>query len=597
MTKILLVEDNEMNQDMLSRRLQRRGYELLFAMDGAKGVEIAQIELPDLILMDISLPIMDGWEATRRIKADPRTRSIPIIALTAHAMVGDRDKCVAAGCDDYDTKPVELSRLLEKMETLLANRQGIAAAVTTISQTPPPPAAVVTPTATTPARIVDPTSATILVIDDNEMNRDMLGRRLERSGYTMLLASGGKEGLDIIAKQPVDLVLLDIMMPDLSGIETLQIIRSQYSLAQLPVIMATAKDRSEDMMEAFEQGANDYVTKPIDLPVVLARIQSHLRTIQSARREQPPIAVSQEVTQPIFSPPPPVSAPSAPDNRLLLGRYQIVKQLSQDYFKHTYLAQDTQQPGQPTCLVQKLHIKSDRADLVATASHQLTKEIQAFRTITNPHIAKIFAACKQDEFFYLIQEQIESTSLADNLQAGRTLSLPDALTLIIQLLQILQTLHQQKLIHQHLQPVSFSYSDEHQLRLVDLGIGSRLAIILEPDQSNIANIYHPYPQHGHTLNIHSDIYAAAMITLQALTGTPPNQMPVDPIGGEIRWRHLRIVAESFAKILDKMISKNPDRCYHSIDSILTDMYQLPMVRTLLDRDSALLNLRDRVSIS
>jgi CheY-like chemotaxis protein len=119
MPKILIVEDNEMNRDMLSRRLARRGYEIAVAVDGEAGVAAAWAESPDLILMDMSLPVMDGWEATRRIKAEARTGAIPVIGLTAHAMTGDRDKALAAGCDDYDTKPVELPRLLEKIEALL----------------------------------------------------------------------------------------------------------------------------------------------------------------------------------------------------------------------------------------------------------------------------------------------------------------------------------------------------------------------------------------------------------------------------------------------------------------------------------------------
>ncbi|MGL5081329.1 MAG: response regulator [Microcoleaceae cyanobacterium] len=119
MAKILLVEDNEMNRDMLKRRLARKGYNVLIAVDGAEGVELTQLERPDLILMDMSLPVKDGWQATREVKANPQTQHIPIIALTAHAMAGDREKCLAAGCDDYDTKPVEFPRLLEKIETLL----------------------------------------------------------------------------------------------------------------------------------------------------------------------------------------------------------------------------------------------------------------------------------------------------------------------------------------------------------------------------------------------------------------------------------------------------------------------------------------------
>ena len=110
--KILIVEDNEMNRDMLSRRLERKGYSITMAVDGGAGVEKAIDEVPNLILMDMSLPVLDGWEATRRVKANPQTRHIPVIALTAHAMTGDRDKAMEAGCDDYDTKPIDLPRLL-----------------------------------------------------------------------------------------------------------------------------------------------------------------------------------------------------------------------------------------------------------------------------------------------------------------------------------------------------------------------------------------------------------------------------------------------------------------------------------------------------
>jgi CheY-like chemotaxis protein len=119
MPKILLVEDNEMNRDMLSRRLQRKGYAVVTAEDGEKGLLLARSEMPDLILMDISLPVMSGWEVTRLLKADEATRHIPIIALTAHAWITDREKAIEAGCDEYDTKPVEFGRLSEKMDSLL----------------------------------------------------------------------------------------------------------------------------------------------------------------------------------------------------------------------------------------------------------------------------------------------------------------------------------------------------------------------------------------------------------------------------------------------------------------------------------------------
>ncbi|MFN0169024.1 MAG: response regulator [Bryobacteraceae bacterium] len=126
MAKILLVEDNEMNRDMLSRRLERRGYQVVIAVDGGEGLAMASSETPDLILMDMSLPVMNGWEATRKIKSQDETRGIPVIALTAHAMASDREKALEAGCDDYDTKPIELPRLLAKIEALLQQKSSQA---------------------------------------------------------------------------------------------------------------------------------------------------------------------------------------------------------------------------------------------------------------------------------------------------------------------------------------------------------------------------------------------------------------------------------------------------------------------------------------
>ena len=124
MSKVLVVEDNEMNRDMLARRLQRRGYEVVVSEDGEDAVNKARSESPDIILMDMDLPVLDGWAATRKLKDSPETRSIPVIALTAHAMAGDRERALEAGCDDYDTKPVEFSRLLEKIEAQLAKEAG-----------------------------------------------------------------------------------------------------------------------------------------------------------------------------------------------------------------------------------------------------------------------------------------------------------------------------------------------------------------------------------------------------------------------------------------------------------------------------------------
>ena len=297
MAKILLVEDNEQNRDMLARRLRRKGHAVVTAADGERAVAMAGSEAPDLILMDLNLPVLDGWVATRRIKDTPATRAIPVIALTAHAMSGDRQKALSAGCDDYDTKPIELERLLKKIGALLA------AATVAPAQTPGP---VTSPLATVPLATASsaPTPAAdlaasaapceshaaprdpprhpagrILVVDDTPANRDMLSRRLARHGYEVDVAPDGESALRALDRspdRPFDLVLLDVMMPGLNGLDVLRAVRRTRAATDLPVIMATARDASHDVVEALELGASDYVTKPLDFPVVLARVRTQL---------------------------------------------------------------------------------------------------------------------------------------------------------------------------------------------------------------------------------------------------------------------------------------------------------------------------------
>ncbi len=232
MAKILLVEDNELNRDMLSRRLRRRGHEIVIAIDGAEAVAIATAQPFDIVLMDMSLPEIDGWEATRRLKAQESTRHLPIIALTAHAMKGDKDKALEAGCDAYDTKPVDLKRLLGKMQPFLTEL-GVEESESAAAPVSPPPAVKQAPAAEVQkARPVSPPPApaedagTILVVDDNENNRDMLGRRLLRRGYKALLADTGEAALEMLqSAKRIDLILLDIMMPGMDGLEVLRRIR------------------------------------------------------------------------------------------------------------------------------------------------------------------------------------------------------------------------------------------------------------------------------------------------------------------------------------------------------------------------------------
>ena len=297
MAKILLVEDNEQNRDMLARRLQRKGHRVVTAADGERAVAMAGSESPDVILMDLNLPVLDGWCATRRIKDSPDTRAIPVIALTAHAMSGDRQKALSAGCDDYDTKPIELDRLLKKITALLGGtaETHAAAAVTAAIPAAAPTILSVSPEAAPQAPPAPPAQPAppqpephgggrILVVDDTPANRDMLSRRLARHGFEVDVAADGEAALRAIGQRPFDLVLLDIMMPGINGLDVLRAIRRTRAPTDLPVVMATAKDASHDVVEALELGANDYVTKPLDFPVVLARARTQLALKRSVEQ-------------------------------------------------------------------------------------------------------------------------------------------------------------------------------------------------------------------------------------------------------------------------------------------------------------------------
>jgi sigma-B regulation protein RsbU (phosphoserine phosphatase) len=294
MAKILLVDDSEANRHMLARRLQRRGFAVVVAADGRQGLDAVRSESPDLILMDLNLPVLDGWQVTRQIKSSPDTTAIPVIALTAHAMSGDRQKALDAGCDDYDTKPIDLPRLLAKMDALLgrpASPKG--AAVAAVPADRQPPAAATTPEngeadAGSPAAAGRATEGgRLLVVDDTEANRDMVAQRLTRNGFTVDVAAGGLQALDLLSRHAYDAVLLDVMMPGIDGLEVLRTIRRTHTPTDLPVIMATARGVSDDVVEALDLGANDYVTKPLDFPVVLARVRTQLslkRAVEQIRR-------------------------------------------------------------------------------------------------------------------------------------------------------------------------------------------------------------------------------------------------------------------------------------------------------------------------
>lgn len=241
MPKILLVEDNELNLDMLSRRLRRRGYEVCVAADGAEGVEVAQRELPDLILMDISLPVMDGYEATRILKAGEPTRHIPILGLSAHAMSGDAEKALRAGCDDYDTKPVELKRLLGKVEVLLGGSQAPGS--------PPPPSAAAT-------------RGRILVAGCPPEQARAMNQQLRDLGYEVRLCGQAGSVELWLAEQKWDALILAPGSPLLDAPALIRRLRSAPATREQRILLVGTVDAMEKAFHCIRVGADFFLPFP-----------------------------------------------------------------------------------------------------------------------------------------------------------------------------------------------------------------------------------------------------------------------------------------------------------------------------------------------
>ena len=275
MKKILIVEDVELNIDLLVQLLEI-DYALVIAGDGASAVEKAASERPDLILMDMALPVMDGWEATRRIKADRKLSHIPIVALTAHAMQGDEERALGCGCSDYLSKPIDEDLLFEKIGELLPN---LAAMV---------------PTEAGEAKSIEP--PTVLVVDDEPFNVDLLTQELEDLGLRTIAAANGREALTLIDERGCDMMLLDIMMPEMDGIELLERLNATGRLASLPVIVVYAVDDIDSVARCIELGAEDHLLKPFDPILLRARIGGALE--KKALRDQ--VARQLAITRTVF---------------------------------------------------------------------------------------------------------------------------------------------------------------------------------------------------------------------------------------------------------------------------------------------------------
>lgn len=268
MKTILVVEDNELNMKLVRGLLGLGAYRMLEAADAEAALEMAGRELPDLILMDIQLPGMDGLTATRRLKTDDRLRHIPVVALTSYAMAGDENKAAAAGCDGYLTKPIDTRSFIGKVEAFLS--PGPAADPVGVGQAggvPQPPARV-------------RSQPLILMVDDEPKNLKLLTAKLSGQPYTIKFAFNGAEALEMVSQHQPDLILLDVMMPGMDGYEVTRRLKQDKATRGIPVIMITALDGPEDKAKGMALGAEEFLTKPVNTAELLARLGSMLKLKQ-----------------------------------------------------------------------------------------------------------------------------------------------------------------------------------------------------------------------------------------------------------------------------------------------------------------------------
>lgn len=278
MQRILLVEDNEVNRELIARRLKRRGFDVLIATDGAAGVETATAEIPDLILMDIGLPILDGYEATRLIKENAATRHIPVIGLSAHAMSGDAERAMGAGCDDYDTKPVEWDRLLDKIEKLLAKAAEAAAAAR---------AGAGAGDGGAEAGAGGPAARHLMVVDESSLRRDMLGSRLTALGITFVATSDARQALERLQKESFSALVLDVALKEIDGRPALERFRAEPKAADLPILISCSIDAVTDAIDCLDYGADEILPQPFRPQEVKARIERLLELREARRRLAP----------------------------------------------------------------------------------------------------------------------------------------------------------------------------------------------------------------------------------------------------------------------------------------------------------------------
>lgn len=357
-------------------------------------------------------------------------------------------------------------------------------------------------------------------MDDVEANRDMLGRRLQRKGYEVVLADSGEAALERIATTDITLVLLDIMMPGIGGIETLKRIRQTYSQEELPVIMATAKDASENVVEALELGANDYITKPIDLPVALARIQSHLKTREAS------VAARQQLLESTVT--------AAPQPSFWDDHFRLVEVISKHAFGQTAIAQDLQEPDTPLRIVHTFRLDTNNSEVLQSVQELFLAEMTTLKQLA-PHVQclPVLSFLQDSEVLYVVHEHVEGTLLSKVLASKAPLNPRMTCKFADEVLTIIEILHQADVVHSHPHPDCFLQPNEKgkKLVLIDYGVVPRILSKLSvqyPQYQKLlqdqGDIVAPEISYG-TFKPETDQYVVGKIFLQALQLSAPGNDP------------------------------------------------------------------------
>jgi serine/threonine protein kinase/ActR/RegA family two-component response regulator len=364
---------------------------------------------------------------------------------------------------------------------------------------------------------------TLLVVDDNEMNRDLLSRRLERKGFRVLTAADGMAALDAIAASPVDLVLLDVMMPGITGLDVLRAVREKHSPIDLPVIMVTAKDESADIVHAFQLGANDYVTKPIDFPVVLARVETQLRMKGAAKPSVP--APAPPGTTPLVSPPEVRTA------AVLAGKYRIDAKLGAGAFgvvyRATHMALD--HPVAIKILQHNVLLSDDRSDALA----RFRREGISTCRVNHPNAVTVIDFGVTDNgVAYLVMELLEGKTLAEALKESGSLSPSRALEILVPICSVLEEAHSSGVVHRDIKPANIflhTVRGEEMVKVLDFGIAKLVGsasddhatMTIEGSLLGTPAYMAPERVANKPYDGRADVYSVGVLLYQMLVGHPP----------------------------------------------------------------------------